>query len=63
MNRCRGVAGSVRGFLDDVRDGMAEREEDIRAHFEEGIALDAPDLPWAHGRGAQVRQVQAATRR
>ena len=46
-----GAAGSVRGMLDDLRDGMAEREEDIRAHFAEGIALDAPDLPWAHDVG------------
>ncbi len=46
-----GVAGSVRDMLDDLRDGMAEREEDIRAHFAEGIALDAPDLPWAQGVG------------
>jgi hypothetical protein len=45
------VAGSVRGMLDDLREGMAEREEDIRAHFDEGIALDAPDLPWAQDVG------------
>jgi hypothetical protein len=46
-----GVTGSIRGFLGDVRDGMAEREDDIHAHFAEGIALDAPDLPWAQGVG------------
>jgi hypothetical protein len=38
-------------MLDDLREGMAEREEDIRAHFDEGIALDAPDLPWAQDVG------------
>ncbi len=46
-----GVAGSVRGFIDDFRDAMNEREDDIRQHFAEGIALDTPDLPWAQGVG------------
>lgn len=46
-----GVAGSVRGFVDDVREAMQEREDDIRQHFAEGIALDTPQLPWARGVG------------
>jgi hypothetical protein len=47
----RGVAGSVResagdlldsvrSFVDDVRDGMAEREQEIHAAFTEGVAID-----------------------
>jgi hypothetical protein len=31
---------SVRGFLDDVRDGMAEREAEIHEAFAEGVAFD-----------------------
>lgn len=46
-----GVAGSVRGFIEDFREAMHEREDDIRQHFAEGIALDTPDLPWAQGVG------------
>jgi hypothetical protein len=34
----------MRGFVDDVRDGMAEREAQIHAAFAEGIALDDEDL-------------------
>ncbi len=36
-----GIAGSVRAFVDDVRDGMAEREAEIQAAFAEGAVLDA----------------------
>ncbi len=36
-----GVVGSVRSFIEDVRDGMAEREDEIHAAFSEGVALDA----------------------
>jgi len=32
---------SVRSFVDDVRDGMAEREQEIHAAFTEGVAIDA----------------------
>jgi hypothetical protein len=39
-----GIAGSVRSFVEDVRDGMAEREDQIHAAFADGIALDADDL-------------------
>jgi len=35
-----GVLGSVREFIDDVREGMVEREADIHAAFVDG---DAPD--------------------
>jgi hypothetical protein len=37
------LVDSVRNFVDDVRDGMAEREEQIHAAFAEGIGLDAVD--------------------
>ena len=46
-----GAAASVRNFIDDVRDGMHEREDEIRDAFAEGVALDTPDLPWARGVG------------
>jgi hypothetical protein len=39
----QGTAGnlvdSVRGFVDDVRQGMAEREAEIHAAFADGVAL------------------------
>jgi hypothetical protein len=34
------LVGSVRSFIDDVREGMAEREDQIHAAFAEGVALD-----------------------
>ncbi|HEU0241501.1 MAG TPA: hypothetical protein VKB59_12915 [Micromonosporaceae bacterium] len=34
-----GLAGSVRSFVSDVRDGMAEREAQIHAAFAEGEAM------------------------
>lgn len=34
---------SARAFVDDVREGMAEREAEIHAAFAEGIALDEVD--------------------
>jgi hypothetical protein len=39
-----GWVDSVRSFVDDVRDGMAEREEEIHAAFLDGVALDDPGL-------------------
>lgn len=51
-----GLAASVRNFVDDVRDGMAEREDEIRAAFDEGVALDAPDVSWAQGVGYRFAQ-------
>jgi hypothetical protein len=38
-----GFLGSVRSFVDDVRDGMAEREAQIHAAFAEGDALTDDD--------------------
>jgi hypothetical protein len=35
---------SVRSFVDDVRDGMAEREQEIHAAFTEGVAIDEHDI-------------------
>jgi hypothetical protein len=39
-----GLVGSVRSFVEDVREGMAEREDQIHAAFADGIALDDEDL-------------------
>jgi hypothetical protein len=35
-----GFVDSIRSFVEDVRDGMAEREDQIHAAFAEGVALD-----------------------
>jgi hypothetical protein len=35
-----GLVDSVRSFVDDVRDAMAEREEEIHAAFTDGVVLD-----------------------
>ncbi len=35
-----GALGSVRTFIDDVREGMAEREAEIHAALAEGLTLD-----------------------
>ena len=35
-----GIADSVRTFVEDVRDNMAEREAEIRAAFDDGTTLD-----------------------
>ena len=35
-----GFVETVRNFVDDVRDGMAEREEEIQAAFTEGLLID-----------------------
>jgi hypothetical protein len=35
-----GVLDSVRSFVDDVRDGMADREAEIHAAFTEGSLLE-----------------------
>jgi hypothetical protein len=42
-NSAAGLLGSVRDFVADVRDGMAEREAEIAAAFEQGISLDDLD--------------------
>jgi hypothetical protein len=38
-----GLVESVRSFVDDVRDGMAEREQQIHEAFAEGVAFDDTD--------------------
>jgi hypothetical protein len=35
-----GLVESVRSFVEDVREGMAEREDEIHAAFADGVALD-----------------------
>lgn len=40
-----GLVDSVRTFVDDVRDGMAEREAEIREAIEAGLILDEDLLP------------------
>ncbi len=35
-----GLVESLRGFVEDVRDGMAEREQEIREAFENGVLFD-----------------------
>ncbi|MDG6102872.1 hypothetical protein Daura_40825 [Dactylosporangium aurantiacum] len=44
-NSAVGFAESVRGFVDDVRDGMAEREAEIHAAFTDGSTLDEDLYP------------------
>jgi hypothetical protein len=39
-----GLVESVRSFVDDVRDGMADREREIHAAFDEGVAFDDIDF-------------------
>jgi hypothetical protein len=38
-----GLLESVRTFVDDVREGMAEREAEIHAAFAEGVAFEDID--------------------
>jgi len=41
-----GLVDSVRTFVDDVRDGMAEREAEIHAAFADGLLIDdSDDMP------------------
>ena len=42
-NSAAGLLDSVRDFVADVREGMAEREAEISAAFEQGISLDELD--------------------
>lgn len=44
-----GVVESVRSFLEDVRDGMAEREQQIHEAFAVGVALDDDTGLWDDG--------------
>jgi hypothetical protein len=50
------LAATVRNFMDEVREGMADREYEIRAAFAEGQALDSTSLPWAAGVGEKFYQ-------
>lgn len=47
------LAGSLRNFVDEVRDGMADREYEIRTAFAEGTALDEKTVPWAEDVGGR----------
>jgi hypothetical protein len=44
-----GFAESVRSFVDDIRDGMAEREEQFHAAFVDGEALDLDEFDVEEG--------------
>jgi hypothetical protein len=46
-----GLTESIRSFVDDVRDGMAVREDEIHRAFAEGEALDVEGPAWAQGVG------------
>lgn len=35
-----GLVESLRGFVEDVRDGMAEREQEIQRAFSEGVMYE-----------------------
>ncbi|HLT11691.1 MAG TPA: hypothetical protein VK028_12965 [Micromonosporaceae bacterium] len=41
-----GFMDSVRDFIADVKEGMAIREAEINAAFEQGVMLDAEDGDW-----------------
>jgi hypothetical protein len=45
-----GLVGSVRTFVADVREGMAEREADIREALAEGVELDEDLYPAEEGK-------------
>ena len=38
-----GLVESVRSFVDDVRDGMSEREQQIQKAFEDGDLYEEPE--------------------
>jgi hypothetical protein len=42
-NSAAGLLDSMRDFVADVREGMAEREAEISVAFEQGISLDELD--------------------
>jgi hypothetical protein len=46
-----GLTESIRSFVDDVRDGMAMREDEIHRAFADGEALDVEGPSWARGVG------------
>ena len=49
-NSAGGLAESVRSFVDDVRDAMAEREEEIHAAFTDGVVLMDEEVTEEEGR-------------
>ena len=52
-----GFVGTVRDFITDVREGMAEREAQIHEAFEQGVSLDEVfDDEYGSENGAGVRQ-------
>jgi hypothetical protein len=55
-----GLLDSVRNFVDDVRDGMAEREQEIHAAFAEGVTIDDEDF--GDDGSASERDPQEGTR-
>ncbi len=55
-NSAAGLLDSVRDFVADVREGMAEREAEIHDAFEQGVSLEELDGPDndGHENGAGV---------
>ena len=57
-----GLVESLRSFVDDVREGMAERQQEIHAAFAEGVLYEdefadlREDADGTHGRHAQEDQ-------
>jgi hypothetical protein len=55
-NSAAGLWEQVQDFVADVREGMAEREEEIQAAFEQGVILDDLDARYnGNGRTDTVR--------
>jgi hypothetical protein len=55
-NSAAGLWEQVQDFVADVREGMAEREEEIHQAFQQGVALDDLDAPYnGNGHGHSVR--------
>jgi hypothetical protein len=46
-----GVTESLREFVEDVREGMAMREDEIHRAFADGESLDGDEVPWARDVG------------
>jgi hypothetical protein len=55
-NSAAGLLESVKDFIADVRDGMAEREAEIHAAFEQGVSLEDLDEVYDNENGAGVRR-------
>lgn len=52
-NSAAGLVDSVKDFIADVRDGMAEREAEIASAFERGITLEDLDDEVYPGHGGR----------